>query len=135
MNCCQAKSAAVRRLALSAPPAMSTGASDLMEMSAANSKAKYFIVINCNGTWILRVEQSLRRLELMARSVARVTVAACFSIAGLFAMIVLAVRQPTFGRASYRGRLRADPAALHRHVQFLTVNVRPRDAFHVANLD
>jgi hypothetical protein len=56
-------------------------------------------------------------------------------VASLVALGVAAIRQPTLTSLSYGSRPRANPAALQRHVVFLTTAVRPRSAEHPENLD
>jgi peptidase M28-like protein len=71
----------------------------------------------------------------IAQSCIRVVVAVTLiSGAGILALAV-ALRQPTITRRPFHGSMRADEAVLQKHVQFLTENVRPRNASHPENLD
>jgi hypothetical protein len=69
------------------------------------------------------------------KSLARVGAAVFLAVAVIWATAAFVARQPTLTRRPFRPRLRADAANLQRHVEFLTVQVRPRDVKHLANLD
>ena len=48
---------------------------------------------------------------------------------------MFALRQPTITATPYHGSTRSDPAALERHIRFLTTDVLPRSAAHPENLE
>ena len=69
------------------------------------------------------------------RSVGRIVLALLIVGGAGFGGLVIALRQPAIGGLPFRGGSRAEAAALRRHVEFLTVTVRPRSAAHPENLD
>jgi hypothetical protein len=71
----------------------------------------------------------------VARSSLRI--ARAVSIVGILGLAAFAIvlRQPTLTTLPFRGSERADPTLLHRHVDFLTNDVRPRNSSHPENLD
>jgi Peptidase family M28 len=71
-----------------------------------------------------------RRNDVL-RSLARITAA----VGIVIAIGVALIRQPVLTSLDYGSRPRSDAATLRRHVEFLTTDVRPRGARHVANLD
>jgi hypothetical protein len=80
----------------------------------------------------------LRYVSLLAR-IARSILRICSAVAilsgiGLVALAA-ALRQPTLSSLAFKSQVRADPAALQKHVVFLTTNVGPRSAAHRDNLD
>lgn len=56
-------------------------------------------------------------------------------VATLIAIAVALIRQPVLTSLDYGSRPRADPAALRRHVDFLTNDARPRGADQPQNLE
>ena len=69
------------------------------------------------------------------KSLLRIGVAVILTVAVLWGAAAAIARQPTFARPRFRPKLRADAGNLQRHVQFLSVDVRPRDVEHLANLN
>lgn len=71
----------------------------------------------------------------IARSSLRIALAV--SVVGILGLAALAIvlRQPTLTALPFRGSERADATLLRRHVDFLTNDVRPRNARHPENLD
>jgi len=52
-----------------------------------------------------------------------------------FALLAMALRQPTFTKLPFDGTVRADPRILRSHVDFLTTDVMPRSVGHPENLE
>ena len=67
----------------------------------------------------------------MLRSLARITAA----VAVVIAIGIALIRQPALTALDYGSRQRADATALRKHVDFLTVDLRPRGYSHPENLD
>lgn len=64
------------------------------------------------------------------RAIARVTLLVALAIA----LGVAIIRQPVFTSLDYGSRPRANPATLRKHVDFFTIDVRPRGMSHPQNL-
>jgi hypothetical protein len=68
-------------------------------------------------------------------SLGRIIAVAILAVLAIWAVAATVIRQPTVSRVPFRPQFHADAVNLHRHVDFLTTSVRPRDADHTANLD
>jgi Zn-dependent M28 family amino/carboxypeptidase len=74
-------------------------------------------------------------LARVVRSLIRIA-GAVIVISGIGVVgLAVALRQPVLTALPYKGVVRADPAALRKHVVFLTTAVRPRSASHPDNLE
>lgn len=74
-------------------------------------------------------------MSRLLSSILRIVVAVVLTATLLFAVAAVLVRQPSVRSVPYKGRARASPQALRRHLEFLTTIVRPRSADRPENLD
>lgn len=81
----------------------------------------------------------LKHMKTILRSLGRIAagagIGAGIGAAGLYAVAAVLLRQPVLGDTPFHGRMHSDAAELRRHVDYLTSEVRPRDARHPENLD